>query len=550
MHTNTILIIGVFALLIIIYNLYRILSEADLSKGSKLQVTTEGVLGHVQALLDRGNYGVAHQLARKYLLKNPAHNSLRYVLAQSLYKREKYNDASVHFKILLKEMPGNREIRGFLADCYTKTYQKNLAILEYEKILHSDPDNITALRRLAEIYISQHKNKMALKFYIRLIDLMEDELEIMTYKFATAQIYYEIGEYENALADINFLLNKDPENSEYLELLKKIRIKTVRLADAINVLKILIDKNPDNYLLHEEIIELCIKNKNFESALEYCDKALSAKNVNMCKIQNLLALTYINISRVPEGIAIIENNLAENPGNKEAQITLAKAHCMSSDFDKAIFIYQQLISEAPSRELDDLKLGLSKVFMDYAAFLWDKNKFTDAFNKYLKALEYDKTSPQIYFYLGQISHKIKNYSETLNYYKMAIQLAPNNMFFRTILAQFYEEMENRAEATELYNQILEFNPKNTFALTRLGMLFLKQGDFAKAEQSVYQAIVLEPSNDELKDKLLLIYEQSGQVEKAQNFLNSKTVIIDKNPDENTTQDAEIAEEIEQISERT
>ncbi|MBS1268725.1 MAG: Photosystem I assembly protein Ycf3 [Nitrosopumilus sp.] len=86
---------------------------------------------------------------------------------------------------------------------------------------------------------------------------------------------------------------------------------------------------------------------------------------------------------------------------------------------------------------------------------------------------------------------LKNYSDSINFLKQAIQLDPNNTTALNLLGTIMNG-QNLSECTKYYEKCLEFNDKSYLALNGLGNFYLKKNEFEKAENYYNKAIEINP----------------------------------------------------------
>ena len=86
---------------------------------------------------------------------------------------------------------------------------------------------------------------------------------------------------------------------------------------------------------------------------------------------------------------------------------------------------------------------------------------------------------------------LKNYSESLEFLKQAIQLDPNNSITLNLLGATLNG-QNSPECIKYYEKCLELNEKSYLTLNGLGNFYLKTNEFEKAENFYTKAIQVNP----------------------------------------------------------
>ena len=97
--------------------------------------------------------------------------------------------------------------------------------------------------------------------------------------------------------------------------------------------------------------------------------------------------------------------------------------------------------------------------------------------------------------LGVISHKLKKLENAGNYYRKAVQLAPDNITFRKNLADFIFVIEGHPEKAMVhYHEALKSSPKDTEVLMMVGSLCLSLGSEEEARNFFNLVLEIEPWN--------------------------------------------------------
>jgi len=86
---------------------------------------------------------------------------------------------------------------------------------------------------------------------------------------------------------------------------------------------------------------------------------------------------------------------------------------------------------------------------------------------------------------------LKNYSESLESLKQAIELQPNNPTTLHLLGSLMNE-QNSTECVKYYEKCLEINNRSYLTYNGLGNFYLKSNQFEKAENYYTKAITIDP----------------------------------------------------------
>jgi len=134
-------------------------------------------------------------------------------------------------------------------------------------------------------------------------------------------------------------------------------------------------------------------------------------------------------------------------------------------FDQAIEAYAKAIELRPFYADAHVGLGDAKAA---------QGDVDGAVSAYRKALEHNPLNPRVHMSLGKIYYSEKGlYYESVQAYKKAIDLDPQQMDARMGLAEVYEDKGLYPEAIAEYKKVVDQDAKNTGALYNLALVYEK-----------------------------------------------------------------------------
>ena len=482
--------------------------------GDDLQITPEEIYQQVDALLAAGDIGTAQKLAKKYLCQNPYHHDLRKLLVKSYIDSQKEYEAISNLLVLIQFYPDDMGMYLQLANLYKNTHQNKKAIHFYSYLLSKDKYDLNAMRNLAQLYYNNKQKESALKLYKQLVAYIDDEEEKVEYYGIMASIYTIYGEYKKAIHLYKKVLE---HNSSDVDVIKELRKIYLREKDTENVLyysRKLIDLEPENYVYYDEIINLLFHIHAYDEALEYANKALELPTADVFAVKNQIAKIYLYTGKIQESIGLINETILQDPTNLLLSQTLAMAHCMNKDFEKAKKVCDDAIEVTVPSDIKVIHNNLSTILAEEAVYLLSQGRTKPAFDKFTEALHYNNENPEIYYKLACANRTIKNYSEAIRQCKRAIELAPEVGLYYETLGDIYYELQNFIEAKKCYKEAVFIDPKNSRAHTFLGILQSKDKEHESAIKSLDVAVSLDPDNVDIRYNLALAYEVAGKKDEA------------------------------------
>ncbi len=117
--------------------------------------------------------------------------------------------------------------------------------------------------------------------------------------------------------------------------------------------------------------------------------------------------------------------------------------------------------------------------------------------QYRDALQKDKNSLQALLLLGDLSFRIKKYSEAETAYRKAIKLQPGNGdIYNNLCWVFLKRNDSIEETQELINRALSLTPEHrAFYLDTQGVIFLRLGKVSEAITALKESIALLPKDN-------------------------------------------------------
>ena len=125
---------------------------------------------------------------------------------------------------------------------------------------------------------------------------------------------------------------------------------------------------------------------------------------------------------------------------------------------------------------------------------------------------------------------LKNYSESLEFLKQAIQLDPNNSITLNLLGAILNG-QNSPECIKYYEKCLELNEKSYLTLNGLGNFYLKTNEFEKAENFYTKAIQVNPKRSaKIYKNRAFLREKRNKNSDAKNDLKNYLKYFPQAPD--------------------
>jgi SpoVK/Ycf46/Vps4 family AAA+-type ATPase len=105
------------------------------------------------------------------LSESPDNNSLRKLLADSLFNAGRYREAITEYKYLLKQDSDNRPLMVVLAECYYRLEEYSTAIVMLENIVHLPDASVQGKILYIKLLLQENNYEQSMDLYRRLLDV-------------------------------------------------------------------------------------------------------------------------------------------------------------------------------------------------------------------------------------------------------------------------------------------------------------------------------------------------------------------------------------------
>ncbi|WP_020160620.1 MULTISPECIES: tetratricopeptide repeat protein [Methylobacter] len=437
------------------------------------------------------------------------------------------------------------------ASALSRQQKPEESLLIVDKVLNIDPNYTDALSLKSAIYMEKENFDEALALINAAIKSNDHDVSLRLFKIQldakTKNIDAVIDDYQN-------LIELSPDNQDFKITLAKIYSQAGKKKEAENLLRMLVDADPDKAKLklllldflsasasdkvseqfHQfaekhkdqsqilfELSNWMIARKNFDEARSTLNRIIEIEdhsNVGL-SAKTLLAKLALEEKDFDKSQKLIEEILKANSNYDDAKILQARLLLVKEQYDEAIDLLNRVLWNRPDSEEALVLLGQSFLVKE------DHKQANDSFTR---ALKINPANLQALAYVYDKALKAKNIKYAKEVLIKAIRLTPGNIVLLEKLAKLnlVEKNWNNAQVTikEIAKSPNPLAPRLAKYLE--GQLQQEQGNFVKAIAIYKELLDKFPGNRDAITNMARCYQSLNKQEEMVVFLNG---LLSKNP---------------------
>ena len=245
--------------------------------------------------------------------------------------------------------------------------------------------------------------------------------------------------------------------------------------------------NPNNSEAIKELTEIYYNYHQYDKAMEFAQKCKTCDNS-----ERIVAMCNYQQEDYGNAIAGLQNVIAKNPNDAEANYTIARSYLEMEEDLKAVPYYKKAVEIDPKKTDWTYELGILYYNnKDYANAVATFNQA--AANGYAQTSDFNENLGYAYIYNGQFDK-----GEGLLLALLAKK--PGDKEILRDLAEAYYKNKMYDKSLEYCQKLMVIDMKDAKALYQAGLCFQKKGDSDKGEGMCDKAIEMDPSLASLKQK--------------------------------------------------
>lgn len=326
----------------------------------------------------------------------------------------------------------------------------------------------------------------AIAWYSTLPEEYKDDFDLLLIK---ASLYLSARNFDEAKSLCRILLDREPNNSDVMELAAIIAKATGDKAGKAAQIQALLAQDPYNPAANIEMAEEALLKKNYEGAQKFYIKAL-----------------------------------ARDPENEDALVGYGRTDYFLENDDRSRKTFNSILEKNP--ECASAYFYLAK--LDGA-----KENYRSAKENIEKAISLEKDNYDYYIDSGMYSRFLGKYSDAEQAWSKAADILPDYFLAYVYRAGIYDEQEKFDEALTDYRKIISLRPDYYYAYESMGILAFHKEEWTEARECFAKCHEMSPENISYSLLVTYCYYKEGDKLTAKKFSDSVLRKMDRSTIEYT-----------------
>ena len=411
-------------------------------------------------------------------------------LSEQYVKAGRVDDGFMMIKQAAEIDPENKWYQMRLARFYRNYEEYDDFIQVYEALTAKYPDDIDMLSELVEVYLISEKYDQA----IDKLALLEKEIGVNPLiGEQRVEIYKRQGKTKNVISELQKMINADPENTRYYNMLAKYYMDNGKEKDAVKLYEKVREIDPNDPYINVSLLEYYEKKGDLDKAFSELIAAINNKNLDFNTKANIYEYwfnKFQNSNKIDEqALRAGEAFVANYPDNKMGYLVLASYYMNKEDYGACRDMSLKTLTYEPGNFAAWQYLVLSEAPL----------RENDSLLKHsVQALQYYPTQPVFYWFAGVSNALNKQDEAAIGYFEKGRKFVTDRKLladFDSYLGDLYHSTGDIEKSFQAYDRVLNVNPDDALVLNNYAYyLAIRQERLDKAKEMALHAVELEPNN--------------------------------------------------------
>ncbi len=443
-----------------------------------------------------------------------------FALAKNYYRLNRISNAIKNIQIAEKKDSTNIDFKLFSAEIYRYAKLYDRAIDEYKKALALDSLNIKALYGLAQLYEAKRPTD-AMNLYKKLLKVTGPRWDVL---FAMADLSTRMGNLPETIDYTKKLIKINPSEPVLKKILVELYIRNKQYDDALKVVNDLIPLYPDDLQLWQYKADIYVLKKDWKNSYKTYLKIIQSNDVPL-QSKFTIATSYINQFEQDKDTVLLDyakNLMLEIDADTldwRIKATLGDIYQRAGKDSLAIEYLKQAANEAEWN---------SNIWIQLGGLLFDTGRYKEAAETLTKVADNFPDNYYIHWILGLAYGQIKEFEKSKKHLLRAANLNPNDANINQSLAFTLTQLKKYDEALQYLEKAKRINPNNAQVYSMMGMIYDDLEQWGKCNDAYEHALAIDSSNILIMNNYAYsLSKQNKDLDKALKLVNKA---LEKAPD--------------------
>ncbi len=467
----------------------------------------------VQCAIKKFNEAIAYM---------PEDAASMFELSEQYAKAEHYNEGLEMIEKAVSIDPDNKWYKLRLARYYELLSMKDEMVATYEQLIEKEPQNIELLGELIEALEESLEYDRALKY----LDKVEKVIgPNQTLTDERLKIYKQQGKTKKIVAELEKVVNEQPENSKYLLTLANLYMENGKEKDAVKLYNRVKQNDSEDKYASVALLEYYDKKGMKQSAFEELIATIKNKNLDLNTKSTIYDYWFgkaeKNETTSQQALECSKAFIETYPEESHGYIIAGTFHVNNNNMEEA----NKMFGKAVEYDSTNYVLWQNLLLSDF-----ELKKYEDMTRHSVKALQFYPTQPLFYWFAGVGNIVADNKKEAIEYFERGCLFSTDSKItsdMDTHLGSLYYAIGEKDKAYKAYDRVLAFDPDNVLVLNNYAYyLSLDEKNLDKALDMSRRAVELTPDIDTYIDTYAWVLFKLGRYQEAEQAL--RKVVGQKN----------------------
>jgi tetratricopeptide (TPR) repeat protein len=365
------------------------------------------------------------------------------------------------------------------------------ALFHLEQSVQINPHNSHAFSQMGTLCSKLNQYQKAVDAYNQAIQMNPNDFEAY---FGLGIAYIRLNRNQQAISPLTQCTRINPKFPDAHYNLGLVYQTLGQLEKAAGAYKQFIEVNPGPaWTGFNQLGSIYIKMGQYGKAIAAFQEVIKTNPADIKGNYNL-AYAYDMAGKHEQAAPIYRKLISINPKDAKAYYNLLfRLYHKATQYDKAVEVCQEILSQFPDNANDRYNLGITYFRLE---------NYAKALEAFRHALSLDPNFAPAYYNIGLVYFRQENYAEAIQAFKNFAGLQPDNPDAYYNIGAAYLQLKKYEEALEPLQRTIELKPDYAIAHYNLAIAYFVLKDQFSANEEYKKLISLDPQLAERLRKII------------------------------------------------